>query len=65
MAAFARLQQLGDQAGPAGLVRGPDAAAIIAVKIFVEQDVVLEMRVGREFVMIFQGGPQAVVAFQK
>ena len=46
MATLARLQELGDQAGPAGLVRGAHAAAGVAVEIFVEQDVILEMRVG-------------------
>ena len=43
--AAARLQELGDQPGPAGLVRGADAAAVVAVEVFVEQQVVAEVRI--------------------
>ena len=39
-------EQLGDQAGPAGLVRRADAAAGVAVEVLVEQDVVAEVRIG-------------------
>jgi len=39
------LQELGDQSGPAGLVRGADAASAVTVKIFVEQHVVAEVDV--------------------
>ena len=39
------MQQLRDQSGPAGLMRGADAAAGVAVKIFVEQHVIAEVRV--------------------
>ena len=35
--------RLAISAGPAGLVRAPHAAAIIAVEILVEQDVILEI----------------------
>ena len=45
------LQQLGDQSGPAGLVRGAEAAPGVAVEIFVEQQVVAEMRVGLQLVV--------------
>src|SRR5262249_52811237 len=41
----ARLEQLGDQAGPAGLVRRPGAAAAVCVEILVEQNVVPKVRV--------------------
>ncbi len=58
-------EQFGDQAGPAGLMRRADAAAGVAVKVFVEQNVILEMRVRRELRMIFQHGPLAVFALQK
>src|SRR5215813_14034478 len=48
-----RLRQLadevGDQSGPAGLVGCATAAAIVAVEVFMEQDVVFEMRVGLKF----------------
>src|SRR5689334_7036868 len=40
-----RLQQQRDQAGPAGLVRGAEAAPRVAVEVFIEQDVVAEGRV--------------------
>ena len=41
-----RLQELGDEAGPAGLMRRADAAAGVAVEVLVEQQVVAEVRVG-------------------
>src|SRR6185436_16040528 len=41
----ALLQQLGDEAGPAGLVAGPHAPAVVAVEVFVERDQVLPLRV--------------------
>src|SRR5258706_9501524 len=61
----ARLQQLGHEAGPAGLMRGTHAAAGVAVKIFMEQDVVLEVGIVRELRMIFENGTLAVLAFQE
>ena len=39
-------QQQRDQPGPAGLVRGADAAAGVAVEVLVEQHVVAEVRIG-------------------
>ena len=59
MRGMAGLQQLGHQAGPAGLMRGADATAGVSVKIFMEQDVVLEVRIGREFRVILQHGALA------
>ena len=41
--------QIGDQPGPAGLVGCATAPAIVAVEVFMEQDVVLEMRIGLKF----------------
>ena len=32
------VDQVGDEAGPAGLVRGAEPAAVVAVEIFVKQD---------------------------
>jgi pyridoxine 5-phosphate synthase len=43
-----RLQQFGHQAGPPSLVGGADAASGVAMEIFVEQDVIFEMRIARE-----------------
>src|SRR5688572_22841696 len=41
----ARLEELGDQAGPAGLVTCTDAAAGVAAEVLVEQHVVAKVRV--------------------
>ena len=41
----ARHQQLRDEAGPARLMRGTDAAAGVAVEVFVEEHVIAKMRV--------------------
>jgi hypothetical protein len=46
--ARSRAQQQCDQPGPAGLVRGAQAAASIAVKIFVEERMVTEVRIVAE-----------------
>jgi hypothetical protein len=37
------------QAGPSSLVAGADACAIIAIKVFVEEDMVAPVGVGLEF----------------
>src|SRR5262249_35067743 len=48
-----RLQELGDQPGPSGLVRGPDASAGVPAEVLVEVQVVadrgvpLELWIGR------------------
>src|SRR5688572_24674324 len=44
-------KQVGDEAGPAGLVARADAAAGVAVEVFVEEHVVAEMPVGLELVV--------------
>ena len=46
-------------------MRGADAAPGVTVKIFVEQDVVLEVRIGGELGVIFQHGPLTVAAFEE
>src|SRR6266849_5448656 len=56
-----RLKQLCHQAGPAGLMGCTDATSIVAVEILMEQDVVLEVRIGRELRMIFQYGTLTIV----
>src|SRR5262249_12092615 len=40
-----RLEQLGDQPGPSGLVRGSDSASRIAVEVLVEVEVVAELAI--------------------
>jgi hypothetical protein len=35
------VDQIGNEAGPPGLVRGADAATVVAVEIFMEPDKVL------------------------
>ena len=45
-------EQLRDESGPAGLVARADAALGVAVEVFVEEDVVFEVRVGGELGMI-------------
>lgn len=37
LAVAPRLQQLGDEAGPAGLMAGAEAVAIVAVEVLVEE----------------------------
>src|SRR5262249_5106609 len=41
--------QIRYEPGPTGLVRRTAATAVVAVKVFMEQDVVLEMRIGLKF----------------
>ena len=43
--------QVSNQPGPTGLVRCAAATAIIAMEIFVEQDVILEVRIGLELLI--------------
>ena len=59
------MKQLCNEAGPAGLMRGAHAAAAVAVEVLVEKDVVLEVRIGRELRMIFQGWTLTIVALQE
>src|SRR5271157_1255756 len=44
-----KLDQLCDHAGPTGLMTGPEARAVIAVEVLVEQDVILPVGIGLEF----------------
>src|SRR5262245_21364906 len=43
------LQQLSDQRRPACLMARPDAGSVVAVEVFVERNVVAEVRIGLEF----------------
>ena len=44
----ARLQQLGHEAGPAGLMRGTQAVGIVAIEELMERHVVAEVRITRQ-----------------
>jgi len=44
-----QLDQLGNDTCPASLVARPQASAVISVKVLVEQDVILPVRIGLEF----------------
>src|SRR5690242_5757349 len=59
------LQQLGDQAGPAALMAGADARAVVAVKVFVKLDQVAPVRVGLELRRAAVDRPVTVRALQE
>src|SRR5215203_5322165 len=54
------VNQGGDEAGPAGLVRGAEAHAGVAVEVFVEEDEVAPVWVGLKFFVPAVGGAAAV-----
>src|SRR5208282_4607980 len=60
-----RLQELRNESGPARLMRRPHATARVAMKVLVEQHVVAEVRIAREFGVIFENGPLAISALQE
>ena len=51
-----------NKACPTGLVRSANAASVVAVEIFVEENVIFEMGIGGEFVVIFERGTFTVGA---
>src|SRR5436305_26144 len=57
--------KVGDETGPARLVGGAAPAAIVAVEVLVEQDVVLEMRIGLELLIAAENRTPAVGAAEK
>src|SRR5205823_2498588 len=59
------LQQLGDDGGPAGLVRGAEALAGVAVEVLVEEDQVAPVRVGLELLAGAEDRAAAVRAAQE
>src|SRR5262249_59435688 len=61
----AGLQQLGDQPGPAGLVRRADAAPRVAVEVFVKQQVIPEVRVVLVFGRLAEDRPPAALVRQE
>src|ERR1700745_2039194 len=52
--------QIRPQPGPTGLVRCAAAPPVVAVKVFMEQDVVLEMRIGLKFLIAAEHRAPAV-----
>ena len=59
------VDEVGDEAGPAGLVRGAETVAVVAVEVFVERDVVPEVRVVLELGVAAEDRPAAVRAAQE
>ena len=57
--------QLGDDTGPARLVAGSKARAIVTVEIFVEQDVIFPLRIGLKFLRTSVHRPPARPISQK
>ena len=60
-----RLEQLRNEASPAGLMRRAQATARVAVEIFVEEQVVPEMRVARLLRVAFQCRAFAILVLQE
>lgn len=55
-----RVDQLGDQAGPTGLVRCANPATVVSVKVFKELQIVAEIWVGLQFVVVAEYRPPAI-----
>src|ERR1700688_3165440 len=60
-----RHQQSCDQARPAGLMRGADAAAVVAIEILVKQQVITKVRILLRAGVLRMHGPQAVLTAQE
>src|SRR6516165_5839496 len=60
-----RISQLGNRTGPAGLVRGADAAAIVAMEVFVEQQVVAEVRIALQLRVVAEDCPPTLLVAQE
>ena len=59
------LNQLGDQARPTGLVARAQARAGVAMKIFMEQEIIPPARVGLQQFMVAIEGPPALLIAQE
>src|SRR5690349_16031117 len=59
------LDQFRDQGGPAGLMAGTDAGAVVAVKIFVERDEIAPMIITLEFFRAAEDRPASGVVAQE
>ena len=54
------VNKVGNEAGPARLVRSAASAAIVAVEVFVEEDVVFEIGIALKFSIPSEDGAPAV-----
>src|SRR5215470_14254456 len=61
----ALFDELGDQAGPAGLVAGADSGAVIPVKVFIKENQIAPVRVGLKYFLSASDRAAAVVIAQK
>src|SRR5690349_18471508 len=52
-------KQGGDERRPSGLVSGTDAATVMAVDVFVEENVISETRVRLQLLVVCEDGPAA------
>ena len=59
------LDQFRHQGGPAGLVAGADAGAVVAVEVFMERDEVAPMGIVLEFFRAAEDRPAAMLVAQK
>src|SRR5918996_5950678 len=59
------LQELRDQAGPAGLMGRADAAARVAVEVLVEQYVVAEVRIALQLRVLAEPRPHAAFVLEE
>src|SRR6266704_7004536 len=57
--------QVDDEAGPAGLVRGAEAAPGVAVEVLVERQQVVPVRVGLEQLLVAEDRPAAVFVVEE
>src|SRR5207248_3600648 len=61
----ALLEQFGDEAGPAGLMVGPKAGAVVAVEVFIEQNQIAPIGIALEDFGSPSDGPAARVVAQE
>ena len=59
------LDQFRDQRGPAGLMAGADARAIVAVEVFVKRDEIPPVRIVLKFLRTAENRPAAVFVAEK
>jgi hypothetical protein len=60
-----KLDHFPDKAGPTGLVTGSKARAVVSMEVFVEEDVVLPVRIGLEFLRTAVHGAAARLISQE
>ena len=59
------MQQLCDQAGPAGLMAGSYAAAVVAVKVLIKKYMISEVGIILHLFILAKDGPRTVAVPQK